>query len=58
MTTDKMRLWYQGRDFWYQYLKLNDFSVEPTEKGLKVLSKNLDVNVPWLRKCIHLFLSE
>jgi hypothetical protein len=54
--TDKNRLFYEGRSFWYQYITLNGYAFKPTEKGLKVLSRNLDINIPWLRKCINIYL--
>jgi hypothetical protein len=56
MTTDQSRKAGMGRDFWAQYVRLNGWAMEPNERGLKVLARNLDVNVPWLRMCINLYL--
>jgi len=55
-TITKNRLFAQGRDFWYQYQKLNGYAFRPNDNGLQVLSRNLDVNIAWLRKCINIFL--
>ena len=52
----KNRLFIQGRDFWYQYQYLNGYAFRPNDNGLKILSRNLDVNIAWLRKCINIFL--
>jgi hypothetical protein len=46
----------QGRDYWWQYTKLNGYAFEPNGEGLKKLSRNLDLNIPHLRKCINAFL--
>ncbi len=47
----------EGRDYWYQYVRLNGYAFEPTAKGLQILSRNLDIKISHLRKCIHLYLS-
>ena len=57
MTTENSRFFTEGRDYWYQYVKLNGYAFYPTEAGIAVLSRNLDVNTGWLRKCINIFLS-
>jgi hypothetical protein len=57
MTTTESRLAGEGKSFWQQYVNLNGYAFSPTEEGLKKLSRNLDVNIPWLRKCINLYLS-
>lgn len=57
MTTNETRLAGQGRDYWQQYVNLNGYAFYPAEEGLKKLSRNLDVNISWLRKCINLYLS-
>ena len=46
----------EGRDLWIQYVNINGYSFEPTIEGLKKLSRNLDLNIPYLRKMINLFL--
>jgi len=52
----KYRLFEQGRDYWHEYEKLNGFAMWPSRDGLKKLSRQLDINIPWLRKCINIFL--
>lgn len=56
MTTVKMKFAKEGRDYWQQYVMLNGYAFRPTEDGLKKLSRNLDLNVPHLRKCINAYL--
>jgi hypothetical protein len=58
MNTNDKRLWTDGRDFYYQYIRLNklESGLHPTQEGLERLSRNIDINIEWLRKCIDLFL--
>jgi hypothetical protein len=56
MTDDKTKSFELGRDYWMQYVKLNGYSWEPSEEGLKKLSRNIDINIPHLRKCINIYL--
>ena len=57
MTIEQSKLFPLGRSYWYEYLKVNGDAMRPTEKGLKKLSKLLDINLPHLRKAIYIFLS-
>ena len=57
MTTEQMKLAKEGHDYWTQYVKINGYAFEPNNKGLEKLSRNLDLNVPHLRRCIHAYLS-
>jgi hypothetical protein len=56
MTTKNIKLFCEGREFWYQYININGYSFAPTEKGLKALSQNIDINISHLKKCINIFL--
>jgi len=56
MTTEQMKYAKEGRDYWQQYVSLNGYAFEPNEAGLTKLSKNLDLNKPYLRKCINAYL--
>jgi hypothetical protein len=56
MTTEQMKYAKEGRDYWQQYVSINGYAFEPNEAGLKKLSKNLDLNRPYLRKCINAYL--
>ena len=57
MTLEQHQLFIEGRDYWYQYLRLNDWRTEPNRPGLRKLSRNLDIHVQRLMRCIHIFLS-
>ena len=52
----KRRKFAEGRDYWWQYQAINGYAFRPTEKGLDNLSRNLDLNKPYLRKYINIFL--
>jgi hypothetical protein len=56
MTIEQSKLFYEGRDYWYQYQKINGYAFSPNEEGLKKLSKDIDINIPHLKKCINTFL--
>jgi hypothetical protein len=53
---NKKQIFAEGRSLWYQYLQINGYAFRPNDEGLKKLSRNLDLNVPYLRKCINTFL--
>lgn len=46
-----------GRSYWLQYVRLNGYAWEPSEKGLRVLARNLDLRVGHVRKAIYTYLS-
>jgi hypothetical protein len=52
----KRRQFAEGRNLWYQYQQVNGYAFRPTDEGLKKLSRNLDLNIPYLRKNINVFL--
>ncbi len=56
MATEKMRQFTEGRALWQQYVNVNGYAFTPTESGLKKLSRNLDLNVSYLKKLINAFL--
>ena len=51
-----MKEFSEGRDLWYQYQKINGYARKPNAAGLKKLSRNLDLNIPYMRKRINTFL--
>jgi len=54
---DKRRLdFIEGRDLWYQYINLNGYAFRPSDTGLAKLSHNLDLNIPYIRRQINVFL--
>lgn len=57
MTTQEMKQAKLGRDYWGQYVRLNGFAMEPTTEGLRKLSRNLDLTIAHLRRCIHAYLA-
>lgn len=56
MTLEQTKLARLGRDYWFQYVQLNGYAFEPNTAGLNKLARNLDLNVPHLRKCINIYL--
>jgi hypothetical protein len=49
-------LFEEGRYLWIEYENLNGYAFRPNEEGLKRLSRLLDLNVPYIRRCINTFL--
>ena len=56
MTRSSPTSFEMGRSIWQEYVNLNGYAFRPNDKGLKKLSKRLDLNVPYLRKMINCFL--
>ena len=56
MLISEMKEFEQGRDYWIEYERINGYAFRPNAKGLKKLSKLLDLNVPHLEKRIYQFL--
>ena len=52
----KITEWYEGRDLWHEYVRVNGYSFEPKDEGLKRLSRLLDLKVSYIRKRIHNYL--
>jgi hypothetical protein len=53
---EKRRMFTEGQKLWGEYVNVNGYSFEPTNKGLKELSRMLDLNVKYLRERINIFL--
>jgi hypothetical protein len=56
MTIDESKKASEGRDYWLYYVKINGYSFIPNEKGLKKISKLLDLNKSYIKYCINLYL--
>lgn len=56
MTIQDNQLFYEGRSYWMEYVKVNGYAFYPTEQGLTKLSRLLDINKPHLKKSINIFL--
>jgi hypothetical protein len=46
----------EGRSLWAEYVRINGYAFTPNVRGLTRLSKSLDLNVPYIQKCINMFL--
>ena len=46
----------EGRGYWLYYVKINGYAFRPTEAGLQKIARLLDLNVPYLRKTINVYL--
>jgi len=57
MLSQSNKLFCEGRKLWQEYVNLNGYSFEPTEKGLIKLSQNLDLKKSHLQERINAFLS-
>jgi len=56
MLIAEMRKAHEGRDYWQYYVKINGYSYRPNDEGLKKIARLLDLNVPYLRQHINLYL--
>jgi hypothetical protein len=56
MTISETKKYLEGSDYWQYYVKINGYAFNPTESGLKKISRLLDINLKHLRKCINLYL--
>lgn len=56
MTTDEMRKAKEGKDYWFYYVAINGYSFRPSEAGLKKISRLLDLNLTYLKRCLNLYL--
>ena len=56
MITEQNKLWYEGKDLWYEYVNLNGYSWTFNNNGIQKLSKLLDLNIPYIKQrlCIYL----
>ena len=56
MTLDERKIANEGRWLWLEYVRVNGYAFRHTEDGLKKLSRVLDLNIPYIRKCINKYL--
>ena len=56
MKTDEIKLWYEGKELWYEYARVNGYSFTFNREGLKKLSRLLDLNIPYIQKRINIYL--
>ena len=57
MTTEERKLANEGKDYWQHYVNLNGYAFRPNSEGLRLLSRDLDLNTAYLCKCINLYLN-
>ena len=56
MTTEQMRHAAEGRDYWYEYVRVNGYALQPNRDGLKRLSRLLDLQASYLSRRITCYL--
>lgn len=57
MTDDERRkLFYEGKDLWFEYIRINGYSWSPKDEGIRKLSKLLALSGAYIRKCINVYL--
>jgi hypothetical protein len=56
MTIDQRKIALEGRDYWGQYVRINGYAFRPTPNGLRSLSKNIDISIAHLSRCITAYL--
>jgi len=56
MTTEQRNLWYEGKQLWNEYIRLNGYNFTFNNKGIMKLSAILDLNQYYLKQRISLYL--
>jgi hypothetical protein len=56
MTIEQRKIASEGSAYWMQYVRLNGYAFRPGRDGLVKLSRNLDINVKHLSRCITAYL--
>jgi len=56
MTTIERDLWYEGKNLWFEYVKLNGYSRTFNNEGIKKLSRLLDLNTKYLKERLMIYL--
>ena len=56
MTIEQRKLANDGAGYWFEYVRINGYSKNPTENGLAKLSRILDLDKKYLKEPIYLYL--
>jgi hypothetical protein len=56
MTDREKKLWYEGKNLWFEYVRINGYSWTFNDKGIKKLSKLLDLKGYYIRNRIRFYL--
>ena len=56
MTIAKQFLWKEGKDLWFEYVRLNGYSWSFNNDGIKKLSKFLDLNTKYIKERLNVYL--
>ena len=56
MTLQQRQIANEGSSYWMQYVRLNGYAFRPNKTGLQKLSRNIDINVMHLARCITAYL--
>jgi hypothetical protein len=46
----------EGKELWFEYVRVNGYAFNPNLNGLKKLCRLLDLNISWVKKRINLYL--
>jgi hypothetical protein len=56
MTAEDAKLWYEGKDLWFEYTRVNGYSFTFKEAGITKLAHLLDLKPAYIKKRICLYL--
>ena len=56
MTIIEREKFYDGKFLWFEYVRLNGYSVKPDRKGLEKLSRKLDQSIKFIESRINFYL--
>ena len=53
---EKQKYFQEGKNLWFEYIRINGYSFQPTSIGIGKLSRLLDLNKSYIKKCINAYL--
>jgi hypothetical protein len=56
MTIVQRKLWNEGRELWYEYVRVNGYSFSFNDEGIKKLSRLLDLNAKYIKERLNVYL--
>jgi hypothetical protein len=56
MTIQQRQVWEDGKDLWFEYIRVNGYAFNPSDKGIKELSRLLDLNQKYIKERINFYL--
>ena len=56
MTTEQSKLWHEGKELWYEYIRVNGYSFNFKDAGINKLARLLDLKPSYIRQRLTIYL--